>query len=136
MAEGDGKIGINEVRLGLPLPVIVIETFRAQLPPRVLADAALEGRLYTPREAAAAGVVDEVVDPPDLEARARETARRLSEGGGAFAGVKRMLRRPAAEALEKRAGEDADAWLDGWFSEPARRRIAEVVAGLAKRRTG
>ena len=135
MAEGEGKIGINEVRLGLPLPAIVVETFRLQLSPRVLADAALEGRLYAPAEAAAAGVVDEVVDPEELERRATETARRLSEGGAAFSGVKRMLRRPVADALGKRTEEDAAAWLDAWFSEPARRRIAEVVANLAKRRT-
>ena len=135
MADGEAKIGINEVRLGLPLPAIVVETFRAQLAPRVLADAALEGRLYAPREAAAAGVVDEVAAPADLEARAVETARRLSEGGAAFAGVKRMLRRPAADALEERIEEDAAAWLDGWFSEPARRRITEVVANLRNRRS-
>lgn len=133
MTDGDGRIGINEVRLGLPLPAIVVETFRAQLSPAALSAAALEGRLFSPREAAAAGIVDEVAAGGELEGRAAEIARGLAEGGAAFAGVKRMLRRSAADALERRSEDDARAWLDGWFSDAARKRIAGAVAKLKSR---
>jgi enoyl-CoA hydratase len=132
MADGEGKIGINEVRLGLPLPAIVVETFRARLAPGALASAALEGRLYAPREAAEAGLVDEVVSAEALEGRAVEAAYGLAEGGAAFGAIKGMLRRPAAEALERQSEEDARRWLDGWFSENGRRRIAEAVARLQR----
>jgi enoyl-CoA hydratase len=133
MEDGEGKIGINEVRLGLPLPAIVVETFRAQLSPRSLALAALEGKLFSVREAAAAGLVDEVVPAAELEARAAGIARSLAEGGAAFGAIKRMLRRPAAEALQRQASEDAGAWLDGWFSESGRRKVADAVARLRNR---
>ena len=133
MAEGDTKIGINEVRLGLPLPAIVVETFRAQLSPGSLATAALEGKLFTPREAEKAGIVDEVVPAADLERRAAELARALAEGGAAFGAIKAMLRRPAADALARQSEEDARAWLDGWFSEAGRRKVADAVARLQSR---
>jgi enoyl-CoA hydratase len=134
MADGDARIGVNEVRLGLPLPAIVVETFRAQLGPRSLAAAALEGTLFSPPEAVAAGLVDEIVSVGDLERRAVETARGLAQGGAAFGAIKAMLRRPAADALGRRSEEDERAWLDGWFSEDGRRKVAEAVARLQGRK--
>ncbi|HKB72383.1 MAG TPA: enoyl-CoA hydratase/isomerase family protein [Thermoanaerobaculia bacterium] len=133
MADGEGKIGVNEVRLGLSLPAIAVETFRAQLAPPALAAAALEGHLFSPAEAAAAGLVDEVAPAGDLVARAVLAARALAPDGPAFAEMKRLLRRPAAEALSRSRDEDSCAWLDGWFSEPAQRRIGETVAKLKGR---
>jgi enoyl-CoA hydratase len=136
MVEGDGKIGVNEIQLGLSVPAVAIETFRAQLSPAALAAAALEGRLFSPAEAAALGIVDEVAPPEDLEARAGGLARHLASGGAAFRRVKLMLRRPAAEAIERSRDEDDLAWLDEWFSEAAQRRIAETVERLKTRRSG
>lgn len=134
MADGDGKIGINEVQIYLPLPVVVVETFRAQLSPASLAAAAQEGRLFSPAEARELGVVDAVVQPDGLETRAVETARRLAAvGRPAFAGVKALLRRPAAEALERTRAEDARAWIDAWRSDATRNRIREIVARLKSR---
>lgn len=134
MADGDGKIGINEVQIYLPLPVVVVETFRAQLSPASLAAAAQEGRLFSPAEARELGVVNAVVPPDELETRAVETARQLAAvGRPAFAGVKALLRRPAAEALERTRGEDARAWIDAWRSDATRSRIREIVARLKGR---
>lgn len=134
MAEGNSKIGINEVQIGLPLPVIVVETFRAQLGPGSLAEAAQEGKLFSPVEALEAGIVHAVAPPDSVEERAVELARRLASGGRfAFAAVKGLLRRPAADALKHHRLEDGKAWVDVWFSEPARRRIEEIVARLKSR---
>ena len=134
MAEGDAKIGINEVQIGLPLPVVVLETFRAQLSPAHLARAAQEGTLFSPAEALEAGIVHATAPAESVEERALATARNLaSVGRPAFSAVKGVLRRPAAEALERSRGEDGRAWLDVWFSEPARRRIQEIVARLKSR---
>ena len=134
MAEGDARIGINEVQIGLPLPVVVIETFRAQLSPAHLARAAQEGTLFSPAEALEAGIVHATAPAEFVEERALAIARNLaSVGRPAFSAVKGVLRRPAAGALERSGGEDGRAWLDVWFSEPARRRIQEIVARLKSR---
>jgi enoyl-CoA hydratase len=134
MAEGDAKIGINEVQLGLPLPVVVIETFRAQLSPAQLARTAQEGTLFSPAEALEAGIVHATAPADSVEERALATARNLaSVGRPAFSAVKGDLRRPAADALDRGRSDDGRAWLDVWFSDPARRRIGEVVARLKSR---
>jgi len=134
MADGEGKIGVNEVQLRLALPAVVIETFRAQVPPRSLARVCLEGGLFSALEARDAGLVDEIAPADLLEASASDLARRLATvGRPAFAEVKRLLRRPAAEALERSRKDDARTWLDLWFSDESRRRIEAVVAKLKSR---
>lgn len=134
MAEGDGRIGINEVQIGLPLPLIVVETLRVQLSPGSLARAAQEGHLFAPDEALEAGIVHALEPPAALEERAIELARRLSGAGRpAFSGVKELLRRPAADALERTRREDGRAWADVWFSDASRERIGAVVARLKNR---
>jgi len=134
MAEGESKIGINEVQIGLPLPVIVVETFRAQLVPRRLAEAAEEGTLFSPTEALEAGLIDALAPPDAVVDRAVEVAERLAAGGrAAFSGVKSLLRRPAADALERARDADGKAWVDVWFADATRQRIAAVVERLKSR---
>jgi enoyl-CoA hydratase len=134
MADGEAKIGVNEVQLRLALPAVVVETFRAQLTPRSLSLVCLEGGLFSALEAKDAGLVDEVAPAELLDACASDLARRLaSVGRPAYAEVKRILRRPAAEALEGARKADAKIWLDLWFSDASRQRIEAVVAKLKSR---
>jgi len=134
MAEGPAKIGINEVQIGLPLPVVVIETFRAQLSPASLARAAREGTLFSPDEALAAGIVDALAPAESVEEDALAAARKLQAvGRPAFCSVKSMLRRPAADALERAHRDDAKAWVDVWFSDATRKRVGAVVEKLKSR---
>jgi enoyl-CoA hydratase len=134
MAEGQAKIGINEVQIGLPLPVVVIETLRAQLTPASLARAAREGILYSPDEALEGGIVDALAPAESVEERSLAVARKLmAVGRPAFSAVKALLRRPAADALERARREDAKAWVDVWFSDATRERVGAVVEKLKSR---
>ena len=131
MAGGSFKIGLNEARLGLALPAFVVETFRGRLAPGALERMILEGPLFSPEEAANAGLVDEVVPAPELEVRAVEKARQLaSVPVAAFAESKRLLREEVSVRAEKGRREDSRRWIDLWFSPEAQRRIGEVVAKL------
>ncbi len=131
MAGGDFKIGLNEVRLGLSLPAFVVETFRGRLSPRALERVILEGTLHSPEEAAAVGLVDEVVPGEELISRAMARARDLaSVPKSAFAESKRLLRGDAARRAEEGRREDARVWIDVWFSSDAQRQVGEVVAKL------
>src|SRR5438105_6106208 len=67
-AEGGAKIGLNEVQLGIGLPSLVIEPLRARVAAAALAPVAYEGRLFDVASARAAGLLDEVVPAPELEA--------------------------------------------------------------------
>jgi enoyl-CoA hydratase/carnithine racemase len=126
------KIGLNEVQLGIGVPALVIETLRGFLPPSSLMRVALKGELFEPREALAVGLIDEVVAPEQLLARACERARELgSAPRAAFGQLKLAWRRPITEAIARTRDTVAEQWLDTWYSDDAQRLLRAVVERLA-----
>ncbi len=92
-ATGAFRIGLNEVSIGLPVPVLAMDLARDRLSPRVLSRATLLSTLYSPEDAVVAGYLDETTLPDALIARATEEARRLGElPRGAFYSTKERLR--------------------------------------------
>jgi len=76
-ASGAFRIGLNEVSIGMPVPVLAMELARDRLTSTELGRATLEARIYTPDEGKVAGYLDDVVAPTDLVARAKMEAIRL-----------------------------------------------------------
>src|SRR5688572_10419038 len=58
---GAYRIGLNEVQIGLPVPILAMELARARLHPTELTRATLGAHIYGPEDARAAGYLDEVV---------------------------------------------------------------------------
>lgn len=134
IAAGDARIGLSEVQIGIGLPAVVVEPLRLRVPPTSLTPIALEGRLVDPQTALGLGLVDEVVAPAELEARAIARAAELGRGArAAYAQIKRSLLRPALEAVERHGVAEREAWLDTWFSEPAQRLLRAQVAKITGR---
>lgn len=79
-AAGAFRIGLNEVQIGLPVPVLAMELARDRIVPSELGRATLQATIYSPEDAAKVGYLDEVVAPGELMARAKAEAARL----GAF----------------------------------------------------
>ncbi len=82
--DGDTKIGLPEVAIGMPLPRFGTELARDRLTNRQFTRAALLATSYSPVEAVEAGFLDEIV-ADDLEetviGRASELGSRLSKAG-------------------------------------------------------
>jgi len=132
-ADRDSKIGLNETQLGIGLPAAVVETLRWQVPGSSLAPIALEGRLWSPREALQLGLLHEVVPEAELLPRAVQRAHALTAlPPSGLRMVKESLRKSVAAAA--RAGQEAQAesWLDGWFAADTQQRLRETVARLKK----
>jgi enoyl-CoA hydratase len=92
-AAGPFKIGLNEVSIGIPVPVLAMELARDRLNPTALTRATLLAHVHTPDEALAAGFVDEVVAPDQVLPRALAEAGRLGAFGRMpFRGTKERLR--------------------------------------------
>ena len=92
-AAGAFRIGLNEVSIGLPVPVLAMELARDRLASTALGRATLLAQIYNPDEAVASGYLDEVVPADAVLDRAKQEAARL----GAFArlayrGTKQRLR--------------------------------------------
>ncbi len=130
-ADREALIGLNEVQLGIGLPAVVAETLRFQVPPPSVAPIALEGRLFSPREALQLGLLHEVVPEGELIERALQRAAALAAlpAPGARM-VKQSLRRDVIAAVRAKGAAEAERWLDTWFSESAQQRLRQTVARL------
>lgn len=105
-ASGAFRIGLNEVQIGMPVPVLAMELARDRLVPTELANATLQAKVYEPEEAARAGYLDEVVAPGEVLARAKAEAARLG-----------ALSRPAFSATKKRLRGKTIAHILGTLDE-------------------
>jgi enoyl-CoA hydratase/carnithine racemase len=91
------------------------------------------GRTYTPREAAAAGLVNEVVPAERLDERAREVARDLgSRPAMSYRITKELLRGPAAERIRE-AERGHEELIDAWASPETLAAIRGYLARTLKR---
>jgi len=92
-ARGAFKLGLNEVSIGMPVPVLAMELARDRLDVRELGPATLEARIYAPDDAAKAGYLDIVVADEEVLARAKAEATRLTGlAKNAYAATKERLR--------------------------------------------
>lgn len=87
------KIGLNESRIGMALPIFGTELALARLSKRHVDAAAVQAHMYAPEEAQDAGFLDVLVEPDALEATALAEATRLFTDlqQPAFAIAKRRL---------------------------------------------
>lgn len=95
-----GKIGVPELRVGVPFPSIALEVLRFAIPRQHLQELAYVGRTFSPDDALARGLVDDLTEPDALRERALEAARSLADIPPAtFELSKRQLRRPTLDRL-------------------------------------
>lgn len=134
MAQGDFRIGLNEVAVGIPVPRWLAEV-AVSVMGRSHAERALSvGALAEPAEALRLGFVHEVLPPDAVMARCRqELALRLNAPDGARRGTKKALRASLLESMQAREPGDEDALIAGWFSPECREVMGAMVARLSGR---
>jgi enoyl-CoA hydratase len=108
-ADGDGRIGLNEVAIGLTLPWFAIEIARHRLPRPAFDRCTVTGVLLDPQEALAVGFLDDVAPAEQLQEAALAAARRLATiNAAAHAATKLRIRREVLAGIE-----DGMARLEG-----------------------
>jgi enoyl-CoA hydratase len=76
-AAGAFRIGLYEVSIGMPVPVLAMELARDRITTTELGRATLQATVYDPETAARVGYLDTVVPAGDVVAKAMEEATRL-----------------------------------------------------------
>lgn len=128
------QIGLNEVKIGVPLPWSVALLLRHSVAPAAYSKVALLGRNFEGEEALRAGLVDELSAAEGFQdACLRRLAEFTEKDPYSFARTKAYLRGDALTAMKAREAELIDEWLDGWFSSTTRERIRSTVEALAKK---
>lgn len=111
-AEGEFKLGLNEVAIGIPLPILVRRLTEDRLDTRRRVEATLLARVYDPAGARDVGYLDEVVSEPELSSRALERARELARlPPRAFSTSKESMRRATIDEITAALDEDVDRIL-------------------------
>ena len=133
MAEG-ARIGIPELRVGVPFPLTALEIVRYALRPDLAQEAILFGKVLDAKAAVAAGYVHEVVAPEEVLSRALARALELAAAPGAsFRKAKQDLRRPTVELLDRtQATSDRDL-VDAWASPTVQNAIRSYVEKTIKK---
>jgi enoyl-CoA hydratase len=113
-AAGAFRIGLNEVQIGLPVPVLAMELARDRIVPAELGRATLEATIYSPEEAAKVGYLDEVVAPGEVLARAKAEAARLGAlSRFPFSATKKRLRGRTIDYIRATMDEDMKTIMSG-----------------------
>lgn len=117
MAEGKATIGVTELKVGVPFPVMAYEVLRHRLGDRGAETLVTEASTLRAVDARAAGLVDEVAAAEDLLDRARDQAEYLASiPTPAFVLTKRLARGPVVERKASFADLDAEV-LERWCAE-------------------
>ena len=77
--EGDFKLGLNEVAIGMTMHRAGIEIARHRLTPAHFQRSVVNAEIYGPQGAVDAGFLDEVVAPSELSTRANELAQQFKK---------------------------------------------------------
>ncbi len=129
MARGSGRMGIPELRVGVPFPAAPLEILRFAVPRRHFQKLLYGGATVESDEAVECGLVEEVVEPADLMGRALEAARELAAMGREnFALTKQQIRAPSLQRLES-GHEDVHATVERiWCSDATLGAIRDYVS--------
>lgn len=113
-----GRIGVTELLVGVPIPAMAFEVMRFATPPRYLPDTILSGATFATDVALTRGLIDEVVEPDALMARALAVANTLAAlPPKTFAMTKQQLRQDAFDHMRD-DGPRVDALAEEIWTAP------------------
>ena len=129
ISEGRKLIGVNEIKLGVPVPFAADCILRRLIGYRKARDVMDGGDFYKPDEALRLGLVDKVLPSEEILTKSIEEARVLSSvSSSAFVGVKNNRVEPIEEEVMAKLGEKEDFFVECWYSDIARDRLKEAMA--------
>jgi enoyl-CoA hydratase len=135
LKRGGIQVGLNEVKVGVPLPWSVALLLRASVPSSALTQVALLGRNFADDDALAVGLADQLADADGFEDFCRARLEEFADKDTASIAItKGYLREAVLREMRSREKEEMAVWLDRWFSDSTRERIRQIVAGMGKGR--
>ncbi|MDE2069660.1 MAG: enoyl-CoA hydratase/isomerase family protein [Gammaproteobacteria bacterium] len=134
-AQGEFKIGLNEVQVGLPVPAVIYAAMQRLLGARQAERLCLHGLLIAPDEALRIGLVDQVLPMEQVIPAALEWCRSLLALPPQAVAATRMLARADLVTLFDDLGERShEDLMNVWFSAETQAAMRAMLARLAARK--
>ncbi len=131
MAEGKFIIGLNEVPVGIVVPNSIFHLYSFWLGHGNAYRNLLEGKLFSPEEALAVGLVDEVVKPESIMTAAERKVRKyMAFEANTWQQSKLNLRKDVIAVTSANQSEDLEVMLKQWWSMGTRAILKSLVEGL------
>lgn len=131
MAQGDYKIGLNEVPVGIVVPVSILDLYASVIGTRLAYQYLLDGRLLSATEALSVGLVDEVVPMAQVVPQATlKLQQYLALNPVAWQATKCHLRQPLVQRLRDQS--DLEDTLTHWWSPETRASLQVLIDRLKK----
>lgn len=128
IAEGRKLVGLNEIKLGLPVPYVADRMLHALIGFGKARQVMDQGGFFEPYDARTLGLVDEIYPAEDLFERTVKCVGQLGEHDPhAFAAIKLNRLAPVLADIETRIKGQEDLFVDLWFSDQTRKRLQEAI---------
>ncbi len=133
MAEGKYIIGLNEVPVGIIVPNSIFTLYSFWLGQANAYRNLLEGKLFSPEEALAVGLVDEVVKPESIMTAAERKVRKyMAFEANTWQQSKLNLRKEIISATSDDQSKDLEVMLKQWWSPSTRAILKSLIDNLQK----
>jgi enoyl-CoA hydratase/carnithine racemase len=128
MAAGRKLIGLNEVKLGVPVPYPADRMLRELVGVRPARDIMEAGEFYVPEQAHALGLVDRVLAPERVVEEAVEMVAQLGAlPNTAYGTIKGNRVENTLGEIRKRGAQKEAEFIERWYSDEARVLLREAI---------
>jgi enoyl-CoA hydratase len=131
MIDGNGRIGIPELAVGVPFPALPLQIMAARVSDGALRDLVFSGRTVQVDEAKALGLIDEKCPAGMLIDRAMEVAAKMAAiPAGAFALTKEAFYTPIvarAQSMSTLNERVTDAWMQQHTYDTIRAYLEKTI---------
>jgi enoyl-CoA hydratase/carnithine racemase len=128
IAEGRKLMGMNEIKLGVPVPYPIDCIFRQLVGLRIAREVSDSGDFYPPEKLIEMGMVDRILPADQVLPKSIEKARLLgSYPREAFALIKRNRTETVEAQVLARLKEKEEYFIECWYSDQVRKRLKEAM---------
>jgi Delta3-Delta2-enoyl-CoA isomerase len=128
IAQGHKLMGLNEIKLGLPVPYLPDRLLNSLIGVRRAREMMDSGEFFPVEKAYEIGIADKVLPIGDVVKAAIghvDTLGSLPKAG--FEMIKQNRVELVVEAVKARQDQKEAAFIDSWYSEEARERLKEAI---------
>ena len=134
MSAGNFLIGLNEVAVGLRMPIGIGRVFQSLLGERVAEKMTLMGELVNPEKAKSIGLIDEIIESDQLLEHSTEIMNKWFKlPFEKQIQSKLTLRKQVIDLMMDTANQDNNEVINAWFSDECRLTMKGIIDRLSKK---
>lgn len=133
IAEGKKSLGLNEVKLGVPVPFLPDRILHSLVGQRAARDVLESGLFFMPDDSLRMGMVDQIVPVDQVLSESVKKCRALGDlPSAAYALIKKNRVDPVADEYRLKENETQELFCECWYSKQARTCLEEAMETFSK----